>query len=109
MLTTNLEYYLNEQCSLLVMAQRLQRSGATSPTGKSRWNTSTLRSILTNRVYIGEVHANKYRTQPAQRRRSALQPLESGESQILLDPSEWLFIAHIPAIIEPAQFEAAQM
>lgn len=102
-------WYVNEHCSMLVMAQRLQQLGTVSPTGKSRWNTSTLRSILTNRVYIGEVHANKYRTQPAQTRRSALQPLGSGQSQILLDPSEWLFVAHIPAIIEPTQFEAAQM
>lgn len=101
-------WYVNEQCSMLVMAQRLQRIEATSPTGKNRWNTSTLRSILTNRIYMGEVYANKYRTQPAKGRRSALQPLGSGESQILLDPSEWLFVAHIPAIIEPAQFEAAQ-
>jgi site-specific DNA recombinase len=102
-------WYVEEQCSMLVMAQRLQRLGAISPSGKSRWNTSTLRSILTNRVYIGEVHANKYRTQPAKNRRSALQSLGSGESQILLEPSEWLFVAHIPAIIELGQFEAAQM
>lgn len=102
-------WYVHEQCSMLVMAQRLQHIDATSPTGKCRWNTSTLRSILTNRVYIGEVYANKYRTQPARGRRSALQPLGSGESQVLLEPSEWLFVAHIPAIIEPAQFEAAQV
>lgn len=102
-------WYVEEQCSMLVMAQQLQRLGVVSPTGKSRWNTSTLRAILTNRVYVGEVHANKYRTQPAKNRRSALQPLGSGESQILLDASEWLFVAQIPAIIELSQFEAAQM
>jgi site-specific DNA recombinase len=101
--------YVEEPCSLMVMAQRLQHMGAISPSGKERWNTSTLRSILSNRVYIGEVYANKYRTQAAQKRRSALQPLGSGESQVLRPPSEWLFVTHIPAIIEPEQFEAAQM
>jgi hypothetical protein len=39
------------------LTKRLERLGVVNPSGKKRWNTATVRGILTNPVYMGKVYA----------------------------------------------------
>ena len=45
--------------SLLIIAQRLEELKILSPAGKEKWNVSTVRSILSNERYKGDVIINK--------------------------------------------------
>jgi site-specific DNA recombinase len=65
--------------------------------------------VLSNPLYLGRVFANRLRTHPAERRRSALLPLGRGEgAKRVADPAEWIAVAPVPAIIGQEQFDRAQ-
>ena len=57
------------------LLRQLTRQGIVTPNGHTRWNSATVRGILTNPSYTGQVYAG--RTQPCapRIRRSALLPL----------------------------------
>jgi site-specific DNA recombinase len=67
--------YLEESATLFGLVQHLQALGLPSPNGKPLWKPSTLRGILSNPAYTGQVYAGRTRARPARRRRSALRPL----------------------------------
>ena len=67
-------WYLEPRGTLYQVAKRLTEMGLPSPSGKTRWSTSTVRGILTNTAYIGVTYANRIRAEPAKKRRSPLQP-----------------------------------
>jgi site-specific DNA recombinase len=66
--------------------------------------------VLTNPTYVGQVFANRVRTRPAGRRRSALQPVGRGGmgATQAVDAAEWIAVAPVPAIVSQAQFDRAQ-
>ena len=101
--------YGTEQISLVQLSRHLHDLGVPSPTGKDYWTRSSLRSILKNPCYTGQVFTNRTRSCPAQRRRSALKPIGHKSSTRQQDSSEWLLVCQIPAIISQEQFDAAQM
>jgi hypothetical protein len=47
--------YLEPHCSLAAVAKHLMALGIPAPQGGTRWNCSTVRRILTNPVYKGDV------------------------------------------------------
>jgi site-specific DNA recombinase len=101
--------WFDEGASVCELARRLRGLGIVSPSGLSSWHLSTVRGLLTNPVYTGQVFGNRLRTRPVERRRSALRPVgRGGESRRVNDPAEWIAVATVPAIIDREQFERVQ-
>jgi site-specific DNA recombinase len=102
-------YYLEDGHSLAGLAKHLMALGVPSPSGNQRWNQATIRSILTNPVYTGQIYAGRTRTRPARLRRSALKPLGRPTSGHLVTArEEWILVAEMPAIISQEQFDRVQ-
>jgi site-specific DNA recombinase len=102
-------WFTDEGASVCELARRLHRLGITSPFGLKRWHFSTVRNVLNNPVYFGQVFGNRLRAHPIQQRRSALRPAgRTGDSKRVVDPAEWIAVATVPAIITREQFERAQ-
>ncbi|MFZ6765257.1 recombinase family protein [Pseudoroseomonas sp. WGS1072] len=85
-------WYAEEGRSLHGLAQKLRADGIPPPRVKSRWNVATLRGILINPVYTGEVFAG--RIQEAPRRLRARE--------------DWIPVAAIPAIVSQEKFDRVQ-
>jgi site-specific DNA recombinase len=101
--------YLQPGVGLIKLAEHLYAQGVASPTGQRRWGLATLRGILRNPSYTGQVYAGRTRSRPAQIRRSATHPIgRPHESTALLPPEEWIPVAKIPAIVSQAQFDLEQ-
>jgi site-specific DNA recombinase len=101
-------WYIKESHSLLGLAQHLYEQGVLSPTGKPQWGAATLRGILTNPVYTGQVYAGRMSYRPAQIRRSATHPIgRPRQSGVLLPPQEWIPVATVPAMVSEEQFRLA--
>src|SRR4051812_7694933 len=62
--------YLGDVASIRAVCLRVQALGVPTPTGKARWNKTTIRCILTNPTYTGHVFACRTQTRPPRRRRS---------------------------------------
>ena len=102
--------WFTEGATIVALTQRLHRLGIVSPRGHRTWNASALRGVLTNPTYLGQVFANRVRTRPAERRRSALLPVGRGRvgAKRAVDAAEWIAVAPVPGIISQAQFDCAQ-
>ena len=100
--------YCQSGMTLAQVSKHLYVLNIRSPRGKRAWTSGTVRQILTNPVYIGKVYANRTQAVPAKQRRSPLQPIGANESSRPRDPSEWVFVTQIEAIIETELFEAVQ-
>ena len=102
-------YYLHEAASLGGLAKHLGAQGIPTPSGKRLWSISTLRAILRQPAYTGQVYAGRFRTRPARIRRSATHPIgRPHDSLTELPPEEWIPVATIPAIVSQEQFEMVQ-
>jgi site-specific DNA recombinase len=101
--------YLRPDGTLRAVAKSLQAEGIATPRGHTRWDTSTLRGILTNPAYLGQVFAGRYRTRPARLRQSPLVPVGRRQSHPVLAPQqEWVRVATIPAVICQEQVDQVQ-
>ena len=93
--------YLEDHASLFSLAKHLQALGIASPTGRPRWSPTTLRGILTNPTYTGQVYAGRWRSRPARVRRSATRPIgKPSDSPVPVPAGQWLPVASIPALVE---------
>jgi site-specific DNA recombinase len=102
--------YLEEGSTLVGMVQSLQQQGIRSPQGNAHWNASTLRWLLSNPVYTGQVYIGRTRGRPAQGRRSAREPLgQQGMTLEITPPAQWTLVTTIPPIISQEQFDQVQM
>jgi site-specific DNA recombinase len=102
-------WYAQEGRSLLGLAKHLQELQVPTPSGKTRWNQATLRNILMNPAYTGQIYAGRTRPVPARGRRSPLQSVgRKTGSHVVLPREQWLFVATIPAIVTQEQFDAVQ-
>jgi site-specific DNA recombinase len=100
------EYYLQEETSLYGVAQHLHDLQIPAPRGGVYWNAATVRGILLNPAYTGQVYANRTHTVKARVRRSATHPIgRPCDSFRRLPEEEWIPIAKIPAIIRTEQYE----
>jgi site-specific DNA recombinase len=101
--------YLEPHCSLAGVAKHLMVLGIPAPQGGKRWNCSTVRRMLSNPVYMGNVYAGRERARPITRRRSALGPIgKRANGRALQPPEDWILVGHVPPIVTPEQFEAVQ-
>jgi site-specific DNA recombinase len=102
-------YYLEEGHTLFGLAKHLIEIEAPTPNGRQRWNQATIRGILTNPAYMGQVYVGRTRAGVARIRRSATHPLgQPASSRVPLPPDEWLPVTTIPTIVSPEQFDRVQ-
>ena len=102
-------WYAEDQTSLFRLAKRVQTLGLPSPQGMKRWNPATIRGILTNPAYAGQIYTGRTRTRTARVRRSATHPIGHPHDSHVPAPREaWIPVASIPAIVTQAQFDAVQ-
>jgi site-specific DNA recombinase len=101
--------YLQDSVGLIQVAQHLYAQGIPSPTGKRRWGLASIRGLLTNPAYTGQVFAGRMQYRPAQIRRSATHPIgHPHQSATLKPPEEWIPVATIPACVTQEQFDLVQ-
>ena len=101
--------YIQDSYSLQGVASHLQQQGVPTPSGKKIWSISTLRAILRQPAYLGQVYARRYRYRPARIRRSATHPIgQPHQTAEELPPEEWILVTTIPAIITQEVFDLAQ-
>jgi site-specific DNA recombinase len=100
-----------EGCSMAHIRIRLQEKGVVTRTGKTTWDRATVRDLLRNPAYMGEAHFNKVHAVPARprlrpRRGAPAYPRRPTAKQPM-PPEDQIPIA-VPAIVEPALFQAVQ-
>lgn len=101
--------YLQEQVSLFRLAKHLQAQGLPSPGGQRRWSPATLRGILSNPVYTGQLYTGRSRPRLARGRRSATQPIgRASSSWVAVPRQEWILVGSVPALVSQEQFELVQ-
>ncbi len=101
--------YLEDGMGLMSVAKALSREGIATPNGHARWSTATLRGMLTNPSYTGQVYAGRTRAQPARGRHSALRPIgRPSTTQVPAPPETWIPVATVPAIVSGEQFAQVQ-
>jgi site-specific DNA recombinase len=101
------DWYLEPGATLYRVAKWLTDSGMPTPRGKSRWQVSTVRCILTNYAYTGVTFANRLRVVPSKRRRSPLKPVGKRESTVQRPREEWIPIP-VPAVVTQEVFDRVQ-
>jgi site-specific DNA recombinase len=102
-------YYLEEGHTLWGLTKQLTDLAIPAPRGRTCWRKSTVRSILTNPVYTGQVYVGRRQPQLPQRRRNPLKPVGlRAQSQRLLPRERWTWVAHVPAIITQEVFDRVQ-
>ncbi|MCW2241573.1 recombinase family protein [Azospirillum canadense] len=101
--------FIEDHASLFSLAQYLRALGIASPTGRPLWSPTTLRGILTNPSYTGQVFAGRWCRRPPRIRRSATHPIGHPTDTATPVPAEqWLPVATIPALVSAEQFEQAR-
>jgi site-specific DNA recombinase len=101
--------YTTDGLSLCGLAKHLQQQGIPTPSGKVIWSPCTIRAILKQVAYTGQVYAHRYHYHAAQVRRSATHPLgKPHQSSQELPEADWIFVASIPPIISQEVFDLAQ-
>jgi site-specific DNA recombinase len=101
--------YLEDHQSLFGLAKHLQTLGIASPAGRPRWSPTTLRGLLTNPTYTGQVYAGRWRARAPRLRRSATHPIgKPSDSPVPVPPAEWLPVANVPALVSEERFAQAQ-
>jgi site-specific DNA recombinase len=93
--------------SLYEVAKRLSEAKMPTPRGGARWNVASVRGILRSPTYMGLAYSGRTHPAPARRRKSALQPVGSGQSAQPAPQDEWIAVP-VPAIISEECFEVVQ-
>jgi site-specific DNA recombinase len=101
-----------DRLSLREVCRRLHQMGCRTRRGSTFWYASTIRGMLDNPAYIGRAAfgrahflAPRPRLRPI---RGHLKPSPRATSRVATPRDEWIEIP-VPALIEPALFEAARV
>jgi site-specific DNA recombinase len=101
--------YVQEPVSLFRLAQSLQAQGLPSPSGQKLWSPATLRGILSNPLYTGQLYTGRSRPRAARGRRSATHPMgRSSTSWVAVPRQEWILVGSVAALVSQEQFELVQ-
>jgi site-specific DNA recombinase len=101
-----------DRLSLREVCRQLQQMGCRSPRGLAHWGGTTIRDMLTNPAYVGRAVLGRSRVVPAEprlrsRRRNS-RAVPHATRRVRGPREEWIEIA-VPALVDKALFEAAQM
>jgi site-specific DNA recombinase len=101
-----------ERISLHEVCRRLAEAGHRTRTGLVRWDPTTVWGMLRNPAYIGQATFGRWHFAPAQPRLRPIRgrpwPSPRANARIPAAQDEWIAVP-VPALIEPALFEAAQL
>jgi site-specific DNA recombinase len=101
--------YLQPRMTLAQLAKLLQQRGVLTPSGQRRWSCPTIRGILRNPTYTGQVYAQRTRYRAPQIRRSATHALGRPHGTATPQPAEtWITVGTVPAIVSQEQFDQVQ-
>jgi len=100
--------YLEPGGNLNRVVRRLMAQGVHTPSGKKRWSQATVRGMLTNPTYTGQLFAGRWRRRDPKRRLSPLKPIGLYGGEVRRMPEEWTFVTQIPAIITEEEFALVQ-
>jgi site-specific DNA recombinase len=76
--------YSEEAVSLNGLATQLHAQSIPGPHGQARWSPSSIRRMLMNPVYTGQLYADRIRAVPIRQRGPALRPVgQSAQSWVL--------------------------
>jgi site-specific DNA recombinase len=99
------------RCTINEVCRRLHQAGIRTQTGKDHWDHKTIWDMLKNPAYKGEAAFGKTRWRPVKPRLRAPRgrPAQSRRGYAGNDAPkhEWITIP-VPAIIDPAVFDAVQ-
>ena len=100
-----------ERLSLREVCRRLQQAGVPNRRGSGLWYASTLHGMLSNMAYIGRAVYGHSRYLPSRPRLRPLrghpQPPKRPGMRVAVPREEWIEVP-VPALVNPAVFEAAQ-
>jgi site-specific DNA recombinase len=101
--------YLEAHETLRGLVKYVLELGLPSPRGRARWSAASVRGILTNPAYAGQVYSGRKRMRPARARRSATHPIgKLAQGWDSIAPEAWQLVATIPAIVSPERFAQVQ-
>lgn len=101
--------YREPATSLMQLAGFLDARGMPTPRGGPRWSSPTIRGILRNPTYTGQVHAQRTQYRPPTHRRSATHPIGRPHGTAVPQPQDtWLLVAQVPAVVSQAHFDEVQ-
>jgi site-specific DNA recombinase len=100
-----------ERLSLREVCRRLQQAGCQTRRGAMQWYASTIRGMLMNTAYIGRAIYGHSRYLPARPRlrpiRGHPHPSPRPTARVAVPREEWIEVP-VPALVDPAVFQAAQ-
>ena len=100
-----------ERLSLREVSRRLAEAGVATSTGRARWDPTTIALMLRNTAYVGRAVFGRSRHVQAPPRLRPLRgrphPARRPNSRVPAPREEWIEIP-VPALVDPAVFEAAQ-
>jgi site-specific DNA recombinase len=95
--------------SLMQLAMRLDAHGVPTPSGTPRWSSPTIRGILRNPTYTGQVYAQRTRYRAPSRRRSATHAIGRPHGTAVPQPADtWLLVGQVPAVVSQAHLDEVQ-
>jgi site-specific DNA recombinase len=101
--------YLEAPETLCGLVKYLLELGLPSPRGRTRGSAASVRGILTNPAYTGQVYSGRKRMRPARTRRSATHPIGNpAQGWAPIAPEAWQLVATIPATVNPEHFAQVQ-
>ena len=101
--------YREPGTSLMQLALHLDARGVPTPRGRPRWSSPTIRGILRNPTYTGEVYAQRTQYRAPTHRRSATHPIGRPHGTAVPQPaSSWLLVGQVPAVVSRAHFDEVQ-
>ncbi|MCC7362538.1 MAG: recombinase family protein, partial [Anaerolineales bacterium] len=102
-------WYAQDATSLFGLAKHLQAQGHPSPHGKAYWNQATIRGILGNPVYTGQVCIGRKQPYAPTGSRSPLH--RKGQTQSATKPApreNWQAVTTVPALVTAEQYDQVQ-
>jgi site-specific DNA recombinase len=101
--------YREPGTSLRQLALHLDTRGVPTPRGRPRWSSPTIRGILRNPTYTGEVYAQRTQYRAPTHRRSATHPIGRPHGTAVPQPVPgWLLVGQVPAVVSRAHFDEVQ-
>lgn len=101
-------WYLEEGGTLSSVGKRLIAQKIPAPRGGKRWSCATIRCILTNPVYTGNIWAGRGRVRSIKQRRSPLDTAlgkKPNNGKAPNPPDDWILVGQVPALVSEEHFE----
>ena len=98
--------YREPGTSLMQLAMHLDARDVSTPSGTPRWSSPTIRGILRNPTYTGQVYAQRTWYRPSTHRRSTIRPIGHPHGTAVPQPADsWILVGQVPAVASMAPFD----